>query len=144
MARRVAAQPPHPRLRRVRSEESDEDINTSRAFWAGEALRCFAYVTHQDTSGDLVYDTQVVIKDLITDLGHLCDQKGIDFIELLRSAEFNYEEEKVEDAVEEVQYGPTAGTRPIDIAAAPPSTFSGGGDADPVEPPHLSNKVGWG
>ena len=143
MARR--SQIPHPRLTRGKLDGEDEaDINTLRARWASDALRCFAYVTHQDSSGDLVNDTEVVIKDLITDLGHLCDVKGIDFHDLLQRAEFAYEEEIVEDAVEKEEIGPQSGPRPIDVPAAPPSTFSGGGDADPIESPHLSNIVGWG
>ncbi len=120
MSRR--SQIPHPRLTRGRSEyEDEEDINAMRARWASDALRCFAYVTHQGTSGDLVNDTEVVIKDLITDLGHLCAKKGIDFHDLLQRAEFAYEEEIVEDAVDKEEIGPRSGPRMIDVPAAPPS-----------------------
>lgn len=59
--------------------------NRNRAQWAETALRAFARQTGQLTGGDWEYDRESVITDLIADLMHYCEAKGIDFDERLDS-----------------------------------------------------------
>lgn len=73
-----------------------EPTNEDRAEWAWRALEAFAKQTGQDTNGgDLKYDREIVVSDLLCDLMHLCDRDGIDFNLALQNGQDNYREEKL-------------------------------------------------
>jgi len=77
-----------------------EPTNTNRAAWAKEALAIFTDLTfggdHPDTMdrGDL----ESAIGDLIADLLHFAEQRGIDTDEVLRHATMHFECELHEEA----------------------------------------------
>lgn len=50
--------------------------NTHRAAWATAALATFVELTGPD-------DDASAIADLIADLGHLCDERELDFIDII-------------------------------------------------------------
>lgn len=50
-------------------------MNASRALWARLALEAFA----EETGAELI---EQALGDLIADLGHLCDEQGLDFLHL--------------------------------------------------------------
>lgn len=79
------------------TQEVDNDL---RADWAEATLNEFAYLTHQDTSGDLEHDKGSVISDLLCNLMHLCDREDLNFSKLISSAEGAYEDEISEEAQE--------------------------------------------
>lgn len=71
--------------------------NKDRAYWAERAIREFSHVTGLAGSGDAEYDPTIPVADLLCDLRHYCDERGIDFDLCLTRANGNYKEEKEED-----------------------------------------------
>ena len=61
-------------------------LNESRARWAELALKTFE--TQAGTEGE---DS---VSDLIANLGHMCDERGIDFKQCLERGAANHDEEK--------------------------------------------------
>lgn len=66
-----------------------EKLNEQRAGWARDAIDAFEKAT--GTEGE------ESVSDLISDLGHLCDQEGFDFEMLVERGVRNHEEEKGRD-----------------------------------------------
>jgi hypothetical protein len=58
-------------------------INTARKEWAEVALKAFA-----ETVGGSLDDDEVeaLVKDLLTDLAHFCDQRGLSFYDIVEDA----------------------------------------------------------
>ena len=63
--------------------------NEDRAAWALKALRAFADVTGSDLGREALHD-------LLCDLGHYADQKGLDFREEVDRAAATWADEKTE------------------------------------------------
>jgi hypothetical protein len=64
---------------------------------AETAFRCIlAYKdkTHRDIEPNSVFTVERLIKALITDIGHLCDEHGADFKEALAEAEMHWRAER--------------------------------------------------
>lgn len=61
-------------------------LNENRAHWAGLALKAFEAQT--GTEGE------ASVSDLVANLGHLCDERGIDFNQCVDLGVANHEEEK--------------------------------------------------
>lgn len=66
--------------------------NSERADWARSALGKFSEVTGLVRSGD-AENLELVIKDFLCDLMHLCEQTDIDLESLVADAEAVYREE---------------------------------------------------
>jgi hypothetical protein len=66
--------------------------NEQRAHWAAIAVDAFAKETGMSEE-----DGSTCIQDLITDLQHLCYQCGLDWEEITRIANANFEAELEED-----------------------------------------------
>ena len=64
-------------------------MNQSRAGWARKAVEAFGSITGAD-----LYEE--AIGDLICDVGHLCDQEGLDFLALLGGAVANWKIEQTD------------------------------------------------
>jgi hypothetical protein len=64
-------------------------MNLSRADWARKAVEAFG----SSTGADLYEEA---IGDLLCDLGHLCDQEGLDFVTLVRGAVANWKIEQTD------------------------------------------------
>jgi hypothetical protein len=62
-------------------------MNLKRALWATTALNAFETETGTDTPED-------TISDLICDIGHFCDAKGLDFLQLVVVAVGNWKLEQ--------------------------------------------------
>jgi hypothetical protein len=56
-----------------------DPTNYNRAQWAGEAMDTFAAATGLDKSGDLKAEPATALADLLADLHHWADVKGIDW-----------------------------------------------------------------
>lgn len=67
--------------------------NDDRAAWAGKVLLIFARMTGLDPEEE----KEEGVGDLITNIGHYCDRKGLDFIPLVASAISLWDVEKRED-----------------------------------------------
>ena len=63
--------------------------NEDRAAWALKALRAFADVTGSDLGREALHD-------LLCDLGHYADQRGLDFREEVERATATWADEKIE------------------------------------------------
>ena len=72
--------------------------NEDRANWADSAICAFALDVGQDPE----FEIEEIIGDLLADLMHYCNQKGLNFDELLSRGRDHYECEMAEEA-EEVQ-----------------------------------------
>ena len=68
--------------------------NEDRANWANESIQLFARNVGLDRSGD---DDETAFKDLLADMRHWCDQRGIDFDALAEGSREGYEEEVAEE-----------------------------------------------
>lgn len=68
-----------------------EDMNDQRAEAAGSALDTFTN-DMGETGEDEDLDIQN-LTDLIADFGHFCDRNNIDFADILRRAQYHYDEE---------------------------------------------------
>lgn len=66
--------------------------NADRALWAAEALNVFCQVTGLDP----VVEHEEAVGDLITNLGHYCDEHGLEFLELVAAAVGLWDAEKRE------------------------------------------------
>ncbi len=75
----------------------DDVTNADRANWAYHSMMHFAEQTGLVASGDSE-DLDLVVRDFLCDLMHLCDAQKLDLAELLLEAEGNYEDEKAEEA----------------------------------------------
>ncbi len=64
-----------------KDEEFLSPSNAERAECAEKAL-----VTFAAAANDRSEDTESLVKDLVTDLGHYCDREGLDFEDIVRSA----------------------------------------------------------
>src|SRR5688500_18947635 len=64
--------------RRCRMRAS-HPMNDSRAEWAREVVEAFGSITGADLYEDAA-------GDLICDIGHLCDEEGLDFVAMVRKA----------------------------------------------------------
>jgi len=77
-----------------------EPTNADRAEWARQALAVLTATTyggdHPDTMdhGDL----ETAVYDLIADLLHYAERQGFDTDEIIRSALFHFEAERMEEA----------------------------------------------
>ncbi|TJW14415.1 MAG: hypothetical protein E5W82_10590 [Mesorhizobium sp.] len=69
--------------------------NQTRAQWADSALSAFATECGMRDAGE---DDETIMGDLLADLRHLADARGIDFDKLMRRANMNYEAEIQEEA----------------------------------------------
>lgn len=92
-AKRTIAVPPDP-----------EDMNDQRSDAAEDVIHVFAkgglgeFISYEDDEGN---DTGVMLAemitqnltDLIANFGHYCDRNDIEFSEILRRAQFHYDEE---------------------------------------------------
>lgn len=68
-----------------------EEMNESRAGWAGRAVDAFAdEVFHRDEDRE---ELDTVLGDLLCDLRHWCDRKGLNFHEILNRSNLHYAEE---------------------------------------------------
>lgn len=65
-------------------------MNAERAKWALAALETFSKETGVKVEAD---GLETVAGDLLGDLMHLCDQKGVAFSDILESAQRHYEVE---------------------------------------------------
>ena len=89
-----------PRMRRFRAARcadgpGESPCNGTRAEWAETALHAFLAATGEaDHTGDEGYSGEDEITDLLTDLLHFCDKKGIDAEEILGRAKRNWEHER--------------------------------------------------
>lgn len=72
--------------------------NAMRAKWADESIQLFARNTGLDTSGD---EEETAFKDLLADMRHWCDERGIDF-EFHVQNSFHVYQEEVEEEAEEI------------------------------------------
>lgn len=68
--------------------------NSDRANWARKAVLAFRKTHKMDS----VMNEN--ISDLMTDLGHLCDEEGLDFEYFCQKAVTGWKEEKHEEAME--------------------------------------------
>jgi hypothetical protein len=73
------------KTRKHRLPPDPERKNDERAWWSEIALTAFQAATGAD-DGD-------AISDLLADLGHYCDRKGINLVDELRRGYFHYDEE---------------------------------------------------
>lgn len=73
---------------RLHELETPEGRNHMRALFAAEGVRAYG-----ERTGVIDEDAETAIKDVINDLGHLCDALGIDFDHLVERARLSYEEE---------------------------------------------------
>lgn len=71
--------------------------NLDRSTWADAALDAYARLTRTIPEDS---DTEELVRDLLTDLMHLCDRDGVDFAQELEYARGNYQEEMDEEAEE--------------------------------------------
>lgn len=71
-----------------------EVTNRQRADWAGEAVQTFKRATGLDRSGD---DDETALHDLIVDLRHWCDSKGLDFDGKCEASQAAYHQELNEE-----------------------------------------------
>lgn len=69
--------------------------NKDRAGWAQVAADAFASETRMDKANE---DMETVLTDLLCDIMHLCNQKGIDFKQVLDSGQAHFETDLVEEA----------------------------------------------
>jgi hypothetical protein len=67
-----------------------EGKNDARAEWADKAIRAFARATKMDTAGE---DEETALGDLLANMMHWCDRKGISFSEAVTRAMDHYTEE---------------------------------------------------
>ncbi|TWT44413.1 hypothetical protein RAS1_08280 [Phycisphaerae bacterium RAS1] len=77
-----------------------EPNNADRAAWAENALEVFTVETYcgrypRNLERD---DLETAVGDLIADLLHYANRKGLDTDEILRSASFHFEAELAEEA----------------------------------------------
>lgn len=72
-----------------------EPNNRDRARWANNALRVFIGTTWNGENPDTMHrdDLECAITDLICDLLHLADQKGLDAKEILERGNAHFEAE---------------------------------------------------
>jgi hypothetical protein len=76
-----------PTKRKANDGEVSAYTNAQKAEAAG-----FTLITYTKIKGD--YDVAGDITDLLTDLGHLCDQKKLDYRALIKSALMHWETER--------------------------------------------------
>lgn len=62
-----------------------EGMNKDRASWALAAVETFRAETGMDSE-----DLDTVVGDLLADLAHLCDERGLDFGHLIWRADMHY------------------------------------------------------
>jgi hypothetical protein len=67
-----------------------EEQNDDRAEWALDAVQCFMKRTGLTEEGD---GLDTAIYDLIADLAHLCDRRGLDLYDLCRQSHEHYSAE---------------------------------------------------
>lgn len=68
--------------------------NVERANWAAEALAVFC----EETGLDSELECEEAVGDLIANLGHYCDELGLDFVDLVAGAVGIWDVEKREQA----------------------------------------------
>ena len=96
----AGAEDPKPGKRRFRAArcadgKGESPCNGKRAQWAEAALHGFLAATGEaDHIGTRGYAGEDEITDLLTDLLHLCDKKGLDAEEILGRAKRNWEHER--------------------------------------------------
>jgi hypothetical protein len=85
-------------------------MNDSRAEWAREVVEAFGSITGADLYEDAA-------GDLICDIGHLCDEEGLDFVAMVRKAVAYW-------SIEQVDPDGIADPPEVDIIIAPTGGFS--------------------
>lgn len=70
--------------------DASEPSNQDRAKWAMAAVQTFADVTGLDVDVD---GLDTAVSDLLADLAHLCDARGLSLCGLLNRAAMHYEDE---------------------------------------------------
>ena len=79
----------------ARKFAGDYPNNSDRAEWAENALAVFC----EETGLDPEVERREVVSDLICNLGHYCDQHGLEFLELASHAIGLWDVEKRDPAV---------------------------------------------
>lgn len=72
---------------------STDPTNYNRAEWASAAMATFARETGLDRSGDLEADPKLALSDLLADLHHWADVKGVDWDGAVEHGQHHYEVE---------------------------------------------------
>lgn len=67
-----------------------DEMNDKRAAWVSSAVESFIRHTGQSIKDDGEFE---IIGDLLADIGHYCDQQGLDLTCALQRAAFHYFEE---------------------------------------------------
>lgn len=73
-----------------------ESTNEERAQWADNAIQLFARETGLDGAGE---EDETKLKDLLADIRHWCDQKGLDYEQINDHSFGVHAEELAEEAI---------------------------------------------
>lgn len=73
----------------------------SRAKWAEEGVIAYATVCIDRPIQEIKTNPSEVVSNLLTDIRHYCDMRGLDFALLNANAGHNYEWEKASEAHDE-------------------------------------------